>query len=127
MLRPEVEDLPFPESITLLDHNDNGTATEVLATSRDTAADPCGALIIVDIDDCLMLGYCDFVMGQTGNVPGTGPSWLLDGRLVYQDRIYKRQGKNFSCRSGNISTAAPLDENPAITNVLEGREPLGWQ
>jgi hypothetical protein len=123
----DLEDLPFPESITLLDHNDDGTATEVLATSRDTAANPCGELIIVDIDDCLGMGYCDFVMGESSTVPGKDPSWLLDGRLVYQDRIKKRQGKNYSCRSGNISTAAPLDENPAITNVLDGRDPQGWQ
>jgi len=127
LLRPEVDDLPFPESITLLDHNENGTATEVLATSRDTAANPCGELIIVDVVDCLTMGYCDFVMGQSSIVRGKDPSWLLDGRLVYKDRIYKRQGKNYSCRSGNISTAAPLDENPAITNVLDGRDPQGWQ
>ena len=118
--------LPFPSDIALLDHNDSGTATEVLATSGTSDANPCGELVFVDIVDCLNSEYCYSVAGLN-NVPGRNPSWLSDGRLVYQDRIFRKKGKNYSCSNGDLSIMDPSDLIPIPDNLIEGREPRGWQ
>ena len=121
-----LEPLPFPVDIAFLDHDESG-AGDVLATSRTSETNPCGELIIVDIEDCLIDNYCDSLTGQSSNVLGTSPSWLSDGRLVYEDRIYRRKGKNYSCSSGDMSIMAPLDPGSDPVNLFEGRGAMGWQ
>jgi len=122
-----LEKLPFPSDIALLDHDQDEVQTEVLATSGTSEANPCGELIVVDIEDCLEYDYCDSLDGHNINILGANPSWLWDGRLVYQDRFIKRQGKNHSCRTGDISITDPLDPISIPDNLIEGREPRGWQ
>jgi hypothetical protein len=118
-------DLPFPSDIAYLDFDGNG-ATDVLAAGSSSETNPCGELILVDIDACLDgTGSCSFLPGQGTNLLGRNPSWMSDGRLVYEDRIYNRKGKNYSCSSGNIQIVSPLLPNSDPVNLMEGRDPEG--
>jgi len=118
-------DLPFPSDIAHLDYDGNG-ATDVLATGGSSETNPCGELILVDIDDCLSgIGSCSFLPGQGANVLGRNASWMSDGRLVYEERIYNQKGRNYSCSSGNIQIASPLLPNSDPVDLMDGRDPEG--
>jgi len=121
--RPE---LPFPSSVARIDHDGSGPR-EVLATGSSSELNPCGEVVVVDIADCLLdEELCGSIIGQT--VLGGDPSWLEDDRLVYQERIYKRQGRNYSCKSGGIAVADPFDSSTGPVRAAGGGwEPLGWR
>ena len=121
------EQLPFPVSIALIDHDSSGLR-EVLATGTTSVNNPCGEIIVVDIDRCLadVVGGSDCASIVGPNVLGSNPSWLSDGQVAYQDRIYKRQGRNYSCKTGDISVADPFATSPNPIHLGGGWEPLGW-
>jgi hypothetical protein len=119
-------DLPFPSTIALIDYDDSGLR-EVLATGGSSEFNPCGEVVVVDIADCLSdVTLCGSIIGH--NLLGRDPSWLADDRLVYQERIYKRQGRNYSCKSGGMGVADPFDSSTAPVRAADGGwEPLGWR
>jgi len=125
MYEPE---LPFPSTIASVDYDGSGPR-ELLAAGVSSESNPCGGVVVVDIEDCLSDDtLCGSIIGN--NFPGRDPSWLYDDRLVYQERIYKRQGKNYSCKSGGMGIADPfpLDSSTMPTTVTDsGRDPLGWR
>ena len=117
--------LPFPGVTAMKDFDDGRESREILANASNSEENPCGELLVIDVEDCLDLGLCsDSIVGAT--VLGHRFSWLQDGRLVYQDRIYKRMGKNYSCKTGDITISNPFDLSPIPINLFGGWEPLGW-
>jgi len=125
-----VTHLPFPSTIATIDYDGSG-GREVLATGITTEANPCGELTVVDIEDCVIdSALCESIGGL--NILGGNPSWLsadlgLGGQFVYEERIYKRQGRNYSCKTGNISTANPFDSSTIPVNLFDGRDPLSGE
>jgi hypothetical protein len=121
--RPE---LPFPSSIAKFDYDGSGSR-EVLATGGSSELNPCGEVVVVDIADCLLdKMMCGSIVGQT--LLGREPSWLEDDRLVYQERVYKRQGRNYSCKSGGMAVADPFNSSTTPARATDGGwEPLGWR
>ena len=125
-----VTHVPFPSTIATIDYDGSGDR-EVLATGITTEANPCGELAVVDIEDCVAdSSLCNSIGGL--NILGSNPSWLsadlgLGGQFVYVERIYKRQGKNYSCKTGNISIANPFDSSTIPVNLFNGRDPLSGE
>ncbi len=110
-----------PSVASMIDYG-NGLR-EVVATGGSSVDNPCGELIFNDLENCNVERDCDPIFTET--ILGANPSWLADGRIIYEERIYKRQGRNYSCKTGDISIAEPFNSLVAPIRLFPGRDPLG--
>jgi hypothetical protein len=122
-----VPELPFPLTVAVIDQGLGDGPRDVLAANGSSEFNLCGEVIVVDIENCLSAaGMCDSIIGH--NILGRRPSWLEDDRLVFEERIYKRQGKNYSCKTGGMGVADPFDSSTGQVHATDGGfEPLGWR
>lgn len=116
----------FPSDTAFIDiDRGNGPESrELLAVGGidENSYNRCGDIQLFDFEDCIDGISCSAISGSP-YLSGVRPSWISDGRLVYQELAPK--GKN-RCQTKDISIADPFDLSIDPVNLFGGREPLGW-
>ena len=59
-----ISQLPFPESIAEIDLGSGIGVRELSASGSTSTINPCGEIIVVDIENCVSADLCDSIISQ---------------------------------------------------------------